>query len=133
MIVMVFEYELADDPDVVAAYGTASAALRARLPDGVEIERFTSATTPVRHLALGTFADEDAVARWRRDPVHREAQRRGRDGWFTGYRLRMAEVVRDYGPRDRDGAPADALTGPGATASPTDGSQLGDDRTCTEA
>jgi hypothetical protein len=36
------------------------------------------------------------------------AQRRGRAGIFRDYRLRVAEVVRDYGLHDRVQAPSDS-------------------------
>ena len=111
MIVMVFEYELAEDAALVAAYNSMSEELRSRLsavPGGVEIERFESCTTPGRYLAVGSFTDENSVGEWRGDSLHREAQRRGRHEWFTNYRLRMAEVIRDYGPDQRHDAPDDA-------------------------
>ena len=54
------------------------------------------------------FDDEAAVAEWRNLPEHREAQTLGRDRFFRDCRLRLAEVTRDYGPSDRDEAPADS-------------------------
>ena len=39
---------------------------------------------------------------------HRSAQRKGRDGIFTNYRLRVAGVIRDYGMFERDEAPDDS-------------------------
>ena len=36
------------------------------------------------------------------------AQQAGRGGIFAGYRLRIAQVVRDYGLTDRREAPADS-------------------------
>jgi heme-degrading monooxygenase HmoA len=48
------------------------------------------------------------VRRWRNLAAHREAQARGRHGVFRDYRLRVAEVMRDYGLREREQAPPDA-------------------------
>ena len=45
---------------------------------------------------------------WRNRLSHRKAQAAGRAGMFADYRLRVAEVVRDYGPTDRAQAPADS-------------------------
>jgi heme-degrading monooxygenase HmoA len=112
MIAMIFEYSI--DPDDAAAYqdyAAESARLRALLPalDGFYgIERYASEREPGRFLAVGYFRDEAAVAAWRNTPAHRRAQELGRRRFFTGYRLRMAEVVRDYGPHDRSEAPADS-------------------------
>lgn len=35
------------------------------------------------------------IARWRDHPEHREAQRLGRERWYDGFHLRIAEVVDD--------------------------------------
>jgi len=88
-----------------------AAALREQLGsiDGfVSVERFQSLTDPGKLLSLSFFRDEEAVAGWRRVQAHRAAQARGRSALFRDYRLRIASIVRDYGPRDREQAPADA-------------------------
>jgi heme-degrading monooxygenase HmoA len=40
--------------------------------------------------------------------AHRNAQAAGRERIFEDYRLRIAEVARDYGMTRRDEAPADS-------------------------
>jgi heme-degrading monooxygenase HmoA len=88
-----------------------AAGLRGELEkiDGfVSIERFASLTDERRILSLSFWRDEDAVRRWRQFEAHRLAQRRGREGVFADYRLRVAHVVRDYGMSARDEAPADS-------------------------
>jgi heme-degrading monooxygenase HmoA len=100
-----------DDRAAQEAYARESARLRELLPevDGfLGIERFASEHQAGRYVAIGYFRDEAAVTSWRNSPVHRRAQALGRYRFFTGYRLRMAEVLRDYGPHDRDQAPADS-------------------------
>jgi heme-degrading monooxygenase HmoA len=74
----------------------------------VSIERFQSMSEPGKLLSLSFWRDEAAVARWRAFEAHREAQVRGRAELFRDYRLRIAEVARDYGARDREQAPADS-------------------------
>jgi len=77
--------------------------------DGFDsIERFQSLTSPGRYLSLSFWRDEAAIERWRNVELHRGAQRAGRGGLFADYRLRVAHVVRDYGPADRAQAPADS-------------------------
>lgn len=79
------------------------------MPGFISVERFRSLTDPDKLLSLSFWQDEAAVARWRHHDLHREAQRAGRDGVFAGYRLRVASVLRDYGPDvRRDQAPADS-------------------------
>jgi len=48
------------------------------------------------------------VQQWRQLTQHRTAQSKGRDGIFADYRLKVAEVQRDYGMRDRQEAPEDS-------------------------
>lgn len=82
--------------------------LRAELDqiDGfVSVERFESIYEPGKYLALSFFRDEAAVQTWREHAEHRIAQAKGRGGIFANYRLRVAEVQRDYGPDDREQAP----------------------------
>lgn len=88
-----------------------AAALRAELlqMDGfLSIERFESLAEPGKLLSLSFWRDEAAVAAWRNRSAHRTTQALGRGGVFANYRLRVAEVSRDYGMRERDQAPADS-------------------------
>jgi heme-degrading monooxygenase HmoA len=71
----------------------------------ISVERFQSLTTPDKILSLSFWRDEAAVARWRRQEEHRDAQRAGRTGIFRDYRLRVAQIVRDYGLDERTEAP----------------------------
>jgi len=109
MIAVIFEVEPA--PGERQTYLDTAAALRAELEaiDGfISVERFESLSRPGRLLSLSFWRDEEAVRRWRNLPSHREAQAHGRQGVFRDYRLRVAEVLRDYGLRERDEAPADS-------------------------
>ena len=74
----------------------------------ISIERFQSLVRPGKILSLSFWRDEAAVAAWRKTEEHRAAQAAGRDGIFAGYRLRVAQVLRDYGMDDRAEAPADS-------------------------
>ena len=110
MIAIIFEVE--PHPERKDAYLNIAGKLRADLEsiEGfVSIERFQSITNPDRMLSLSFFEDEEAVIRWRNLASHRAAQKAGRDGLFNGYRLRVAQVLRDYGMEDRAEAPEDSL------------------------
>ena len=88
-----------------------AADLRA-LVEGIEgfisAERFQSLADPDRILSLSFFEDERSVQRWRETTQHRRAQHLGRSGLFRDYRLRIAEVIRDYSMTDRAQAPEDS-------------------------
>ncbi len=74
----------------------------------ISIERFESLYTPGKLLSLQFWRDEEALQAWRNVEEHRAAQKVGRAGLFTDYRLRIATVVRDYGMDERAEAPADS-------------------------
>ncbi len=94
-------------------YLAIAAGLRAQLeqePGFISVERFQSLSDPNKILSLSFFEDEEAVRRWRQRTTHRTAQSRGRSGVFETYRLRVAQVLRDYGMFDRADAPEDSRT-----------------------
>lgn len=109
MIVVIFE--VLPSSNGRQAYLDLAADLRAALQaiDGfISVERFESLSTPGKLLSLSFWRDEEAVARWRALPQHRQAQAAGRAGVFADYRLRVATVQRDYGLHAREEAPADS-------------------------
>ncbi len=109
MIAVIFEVWPA--PGRKDDYLSIAAALREDLGkiDGfISVERFQSLTDPHKLLSLSFWRDEDAVKRWRNLASHRASQRQGRAGIFADYRLRVADVLRDYGLTDRAAAPADS-------------------------
>lgn len=75
----------------------------------ISIERFESLATPGKLLSLSFWQDEASVQVWRNLQAHRDAQTRGRTGVLSNYRLRVAEVLRDYGLNERLQAPTDSL------------------------
>ncbi|HSB26148.1 MAG TPA: antibiotic biosynthesis monooxygenase [Burkholderiaceae bacterium] len=92
-------------------YFALAAGLRQQLEaiDGfISVERFRSVTQPDKLLSLSFWRDEEAVRRWRELDAHRAAQQAGRGRHFADYRLRVAQVLRDYGMGEREQAPADS-------------------------
>lgn len=74
----------------------------------LSVERFESLKTGGRLLSLSFWRDEAAVRIWRNHMQHRAAQEAGRGGVFSGYRLRVAHVIRDYGLNEREQVPLDS-------------------------
>jgi len=115
MIAVIFEVWPAEGE--TRHYLDLAAALKGELEriDGfISVERFQSLTEPGKLLSLSIWRDEAAVRAWRNHAAHRATQGKGRGGVFADYRLRVAEVVRDYGMRERAEAPADSLAAHGA-------------------
>jgi len=75
----------------------------------ISIERFESISNKGKFVSLSFWRDEECVRKWRNLQKHREAQRQGRGGIFRSYRLRVANVLRDYTKDERGEAPADSL------------------------
>lgn len=76
----------------------------------ISVERFQSLSRPGTYLSLSTWRDEAAVRAWRNQGPHREGQREGREAVFESYRIRVAQVLRDYSLTERDQAPTDSNT-----------------------
>jgi len=111
MIAVIFEVE--PRPGKKDAYLEIAARLRPLLEkmDGfISIERFESISNPGRFVSLSFWRDEEAVRKWRNVQKHREAQAKGRGGIFSAYRLRVAQVLRDYSKDSRKEAPKDSLS-----------------------
>lgn len=90
------------------AYLDIAAELRNELEkiDGfISIERFESLTNEGKILSLSFWRDADAVAKWRRNDRHHDAQLAGRAEIFADYRITVVEVVRQYSMRNREQAP----------------------------
>ncbi len=97
MIAVIFEVEV--DPERGERYFELAGELRAELGEAegfLSIERFQSLTTENKFVSLSFWRDRDAVEAWYRRPNHKGAQDEGRRGIFRDYRIRVAEVFRDY-------------------------------------
>tara|TARA_R110002096_G_scaffold266710_1_gene460242 strand:- start:31588 stop:31950 length:363 start_codon:yes stop_codon:yes gene_type:complete len=74
----------------------------------ISIERFKSINKEGKILSLSFWRDEKAIREWRNLTMHREAQIKGRKSIFRDYRIRVVNVVRDYGMFEREEAPKDS-------------------------
>ncbi|RYF41816.1 MAG: antibiotic biosynthesis monooxygenase [Comamonadaceae bacterium] len=104
-------FEVWPHPDHREGYLDWAAELKEELleMDGfISIERFQSLTDPGKLLSLQFWRDDACLTAWRNLDAHRAAQAAGRGTMFRDYRLRIAEVTRDYGLRERAEAPADS-------------------------
>jgi heme-degrading monooxygenase HmoA len=109
MIAVIFEFTPVEGrfSDYMAIVDTLREDL-AKADGFISLERFESVTTKGRFLSLQFWRDEEAVSKWRNLQKHREAQKQGRARIFSSYRLRIAEVRRDYEMDKREQAPADS-------------------------
>lgn len=74
----------------------------------ISIERFQSLSEENKLLSLSFWEDEKAIEIWRNMFEHRIAQDKGNSKIFEKYRIRVANVLRDYTKEDREQAPKDS-------------------------
>jgi heme-degrading monooxygenase HmoA len=109
MLAVIFEFEPAADRKQDYLQFAAELGQELDTIDGfISIERFESLSRPGKLLSLSFWRDEAAISQWRNLEKHRAAQRAGRDGIMSDYRLRVASIVRDYAMGDRAAAPDDS-------------------------
>ncbi len=109
MLAVIFEVSIAEGKK--DEYLDIAAKLKPQLEtiDGfISIERFTSLSEEGKLLSLSFWRDEEAIEAWRNLESHRLAQEKGRAEVFKDYRLRVADVSRDYGMLDRAEVPPDS-------------------------
>lgn len=102
MYAVIFEVEPRDGR--ADRYFELAASLRSELAkiDGfISVERFESLTTKGKYVSLSFWRDEAAIAAWRAQVGHQMAQREGKESVFRDFRIRVAQVVRDYTMADR--------------------------------
>lgn len=83
-----------------AATAAAMVDLAARQPGFLGVEEAREGVG----ITVSYWRDEVAARAWKEVAVHMVAQRRGREEWYTDYRVRVARVVREYGPEGNAGS-----------------------------
>ena len=61
-------------------------------------------------ISVSYWADLESIRRWKADITHREAQRRGRAAWYSGYLVRISKVELEYGMEPSNGGAGDPPT-----------------------
>lgn len=109
MIAVIFEvYPAKGKIDEYLEIATHLKPILEKIDGFISIERFSSLAEEGKVLSLPFWKDEEAINEWRNQEVHRRAQEKGRGGVFSNYRLRVANVSRDYGRSEREQAPVDS-------------------------
>jgi heme-degrading monooxygenase HmoA len=95
MIVVTFRNRLAADLDQ-ADYGPRlerMLELVEEIPGFVSFRHYTSEDG--ERLTLAEFESHESLRAWREHPEHREAQRLGRERYYSEYHLQICELVRE--------------------------------------
>ena len=65
-------------------------------PGFIAVERFQSLNDSGKYLSISSWESEEAIKNWRKNMAHQQAQNEGKESIFARYRIRVAEIVRDY-------------------------------------
>ncbi|MGK2907621.1 MAG: antibiotic biosynthesis monooxygenase family protein [Desulfuromonadales bacterium] len=106
MIAVIFEVQIQEGKQ--EEYLQIAAQLREHLVniDGfISIERFSSLSEEGKLCSLSFWENETSIKKWREFELHRIAQAKGKAGIFADFRIRVAEVIRDYGMHNRQQVP----------------------------
>ena len=97
MYVVIFEVEVKEEGK--EQYLKIAGKLKEQLVkmDGfLSIERFQSLVDEGKILSLSFWESKEAIALWKSNLDHINAQTKGRSSLFKDYRIRIAEVQKDY-------------------------------------
>lgn len=95
VVTVIFRSRLRDEDDAeYAELAPKMVALAKTMPGYVSFERFTA--DDGERLSLIAFESLEDVERWREHPQHRDAQRLGRERFYSEYNITVAEQVRSY-------------------------------------
>jgi heme-degrading monooxygenase HmoA len=94
-VAVIFTSLRTGDEGGYAAMAAAMAALAREQPGYLGIEAAREGVG----ITVSYWRDEASAKAWKEVGAHLVAQRRGRAVWYRDYRVRIAHVTRDYGPR----------------------------------
>ncbi|MFT5661747.1 MAG: heme-degrading monooxygenase HmoA [Sulfurimonas sp.] len=97
MYAVIFEVEIREGQQ--DAYLSIAAKLKEQLitmPGFISIERFESLVNEGKLVSLSFWEDEESLIFWKKNIDHLGAQTKGRASIFKDYRIRIANVERDY-------------------------------------
>lgn len=49
-----------------------------------------------QEVAISYWPDMTSIQAWKADPLHAQAQKKGRAGWYNRYLVKVAEIHRQY-------------------------------------
>ena len=97
MYAVIFEVELNEGgQEKYLAIAAKLKELLVTMPGFISIERFESLVNEGKLLSLSFWESKEDIAYWKKNLDHMNAQSQGRAKLFKDYRIRLAEVYKDY-------------------------------------
>jgi len=96
MVVIVFRSRMKPNVDMNALMqiGQRMYELATAMPGYVSYKDFASEDG--ENVSVVEFESHETLAAWREHPEHKAVQQRGRDEFFSEYRITVCDSVRDY-------------------------------------
>lgn len=63
----------------------------------LSVERFKSLYEEGKYLSMSLWESAEAIHQWKQNSRHQIEQEMGKSKYFTGYRIRVAKIEREYG------------------------------------
>ena len=79
-----------------AGYSTTAARLRELALTRFGCLEFVAVTEGTQEVALSYWPDEVSIRAWKQHADHLMAQQLGRERWYSGYSVEVAEIKRQY-------------------------------------
>jgi heme-degrading monooxygenase HmoA len=95
-VAVIFHSVRRADPDGYAAMADAMEELAAQQPGYLGVRSARDMHTG-EGITVSYWRDDASARAWKAVAEHLEAQRRGRDEWYSEYDVVVAEVIRAYG------------------------------------
>ena len=103
MYAVIFEVEIkAEGKDAYLAIATKLKEQLVNMDGFISIERFQSLADEGKLLSLSFWESKESIDLWKQNLDHLQAQSEGRTKLFEDYRIRIAEVLKDYTMKSSD-------------------------------
>ena len=97
MVIVVFQFST--KPNMSDEYFNEVALLKKELENEkgfISAERYKSTTDKDSYVSISTWKDKKSVEKWHQNKKHQLSQNKGKKEIFKSFRIRVAEVFKDY-------------------------------------
>ena len=97
MVIVVFQFST--KPNMSDEYFNEVALLKKELENEkgfISAERYKSTTDKDSYVSISTWKDKKSVEKWHQNKKHQLSQNKGKEEIFKSFRIRVAEVFKDY-------------------------------------
>ncbi len=97
MVIVVFQFST--KPDMSKEYFQEVEILQEEIKKEkgfISAERYKSNTDENSYVSISTWKDKKSVERWHNNKKHKVSQNKGKERIFNSFRIRIAEVFKDY-------------------------------------